>query len=282
MSAPVPDIPRRSALLPTVRRRTSTADRRDLDRRLVTDAMLQPVPRRGLLRPRERARRRAARAAAQRSAVLHRQARRRHGRGRRRPDRHQRPWQALLQQLDLRGPARAADSSCSATRWRRSAGRPWATRRTCSGSSTSSRPATPTRRSRGTRTPATSHEDHEPYLTVWIALDDVTEENGSVYLLPYSRSGIRSYIKHIPDPVTNDQVCYFGSDPGLSRSPLRPARSWCSRASSSTAAAPTPPTGCGGCTSRSTPGRSSTPRTATEPHGSFERFLEGGRVVAAR
>ena len=28
------------------------------------------------------------------------------------------------------------------------------------------------------------HEDHEPYLTCWIALDDVTEENGSVYLLP--------------------------------------------------------------------------------------------------
>ena len=44
------------------------------------------------------------------------------------------------------------------------------------------------------------HEDHEPYLTCWIALDDVTEENGSVYLLPYSRSGIRSYIKHIHDP----------------------------------------------------------------------------------
>ena len=44
------------------------------------------------------------------------------------------------------------------------------------------------------------HEDHEPYLTVWIALDDVTEENGSVYLLPYSRSGIRSYIKHVAGP----------------------------------------------------------------------------------
>ncbi len=58
-------------------------------------------------------------------------------------------------------------------------------------------------------------EDHEPYLTCWIALDDVTEENGSVYLLPYSRSGIKSYIKHIPDPVTNDKVCYFGSDPGV-------------------------------------------------------------------
>ena len=58
------------------------------------------------------------------------------------------------------------------------------------------------------------HEDHEPYLTCWIALDDVTEENGSVYLLPYSRSGIRSYVKHIR-AETGDEVCYFGSDPGM-------------------------------------------------------------------
>jgi ectoine hydroxylase-related dioxygenase (phytanoyl-CoA dioxygenase family) len=59
------------------------------------------------------------------------------------------------------------------------------------------------------------HEDANAYVTLWIALDDVTEENGSVYLLPYSRSGIRSYIKHIRDPRTNDEVCYFGSDPGM-------------------------------------------------------------------
>lgn len=59
------------------------------------------------------------------------------------------------------------------------------------------------------------HEDHPPYLTAWITLDDVTEENGSVYLLPYGRSGIRSYVKHIPDERTNDRMCYFGADPGL-------------------------------------------------------------------
>jgi ectoine hydroxylase-related dioxygenase (phytanoyl-CoA dioxygenase family) len=59
------------------------------------------------------------------------------------------------------------------------------------------------------------HEDHEPYVTCWITLDDVTEENGSVYLLPYSRSGIKSYVKHIADPVVNDRVCYFGSDRGV-------------------------------------------------------------------
>jgi ectoine hydroxylase-related dioxygenase (phytanoyl-CoA dioxygenase family) len=58
------------------------------------------------------------------------------------------------------------------------------------------------------------HEDHDPYLTCWIPLDDVTEENGSVYLLPYSRSGIRSYVKHVPIE-TGDKVCYFGSDPGM-------------------------------------------------------------------
>ncbi|MFF4985523.1 phytanoyl-CoA dioxygenase family protein [Streptomyces sp. NPDC001046] len=59
------------------------------------------------------------------------------------------------------------------------------------------------------------HEDHEPYLTCWIALDDVTEENGAVYLLPYSRVGVRSYVKHVKDERTNDKVCYFGSDPGV-------------------------------------------------------------------
>ncbi|MET0695540.1 MAG: phytanoyl-CoA dioxygenase family protein [Propionibacteriaceae bacterium] len=58
------------------------------------------------------------------------------------------------------------------------------------------------------------HEDAPAYLTCWIALDDVTEENGSVYLLPYSRSGIRSYIKHMKID-TGDEVCYVGSDPGM-------------------------------------------------------------------
>ena len=59
------------------------------------------------------------------------------------------------------------------------------------------------------------HENHEPYVTCWVALDDVAEENGTVYLLPYSRSGIRSYVKHVPDPGVNDLVGYFGDDPGI-------------------------------------------------------------------
>lgn len=59
------------------------------------------------------------------------------------------------------------------------------------------------------------HENHDPYLTCWIALDDITDQNGPVFLLPYSRSGIRSYVKHSFVPELNDRVCYFGRDPGM-------------------------------------------------------------------
>jgi ectoine hydroxylase-related dioxygenase (phytanoyl-CoA dioxygenase family) len=56
--------------------------------------------------------------------------------------------------------------------------------------------------------------EHRPYLTCWIALDDVTEANGTVYLLPYSRAGSRNVVEHIRDEETNDLVGYFGDDPG--------------------------------------------------------------------
>jgi ectoine hydroxylase-related dioxygenase (phytanoyl-CoA dioxygenase family) len=55
---------------------------------------------------------------------------------------------------------------------------------------------------------------HRPYLTCWIALDDMTEANGTVYLLPYSRAGTRDAIKHTRDEESNDLVGYFGYDPG--------------------------------------------------------------------
>ena len=56
--------------------------------------------------------------------------------------------------------------------------------------------------------------EHPPYLTCWIALDDVSEANGTVYLLPYSRAGTRDVIEHVRDAETNDMVGYFGDDPG--------------------------------------------------------------------
>lgn len=57
--------------------------------------------------------------------------------------------------------------------------------------------------------------DHKPYLTCWCTLDNVTEENGTVYLLPYSRAGSRGLAPHVKDPETNDKVGYFGPDPGI-------------------------------------------------------------------
>jgi ectoine hydroxylase-related dioxygenase (phytanoyl-CoA dioxygenase family) len=56
--------------------------------------------------------------------------------------------------------------------------------------------------------------EHPPYLTCWIALDDVTEANGTVYLLPYSRAGTRDVVEHVHDEQTNDMVGYSGPDPG--------------------------------------------------------------------
>jgi ectoine hydroxylase-related dioxygenase (phytanoyl-CoA dioxygenase family) len=55
---------------------------------------------------------------------------------------------------------------------------------------------------------------HPPYLTCWIPLDDVTEANGTVYLLPYSRAGTRDVVEHVRDEESNDLVGYFGDDPG--------------------------------------------------------------------
>jgi ectoine hydroxylase-related dioxygenase (phytanoyl-CoA dioxygenase family) len=55
---------------------------------------------------------------------------------------------------------------------------------------------------------------HRPYLTCWIALDEVSEANGTVYLLPYERAGTRRVVEHVHDDETNDMVGYFGDDPG--------------------------------------------------------------------
>jgi ectoine hydroxylase-related dioxygenase (phytanoyl-CoA dioxygenase family) len=55
---------------------------------------------------------------------------------------------------------------------------------------------------------------HRRYLTCWIPLDDVTESNGTVHLLPYSRAGTRDVVEHHRDHQTNDLIGYSGPDPG--------------------------------------------------------------------
>lgn len=56
---------------------------------------------------------------------------------------------------------------------------------------------------------------HRPYLTCWCTLDDVNEDNGTVYVLPHARGGTRdTIVDHIREDGTNDLVGYHGSDPG--------------------------------------------------------------------
>ena len=63
------------------------------------------------------------------------------------------------------------------------------------------------------RDPATRHR---MYLTCWCTLDDVNEENGTVYLLPHSRGGTsHTVFDHVQEGGTNDLVGYTGDDPGI-------------------------------------------------------------------
>jgi ectoine hydroxylase-related dioxygenase (phytanoyl-CoA dioxygenase family) len=57
--------------------------------------------------------------------------------------------------------------------------------------------------------------EHKYYVNAWIPLDDVNEENGTVYLLPYSLAGTREKIEHKPVPGTSDRECYFGPEKGI-------------------------------------------------------------------
>lgn len=56
---------------------------------------------------------------------------------------------------------------------------------------------------------------HDPYVTVWAAVDDMTPENGTAWVLPFSRAGTRARVDHVRDPATCDRVGYFGDDPGV-------------------------------------------------------------------
>jgi ectoine hydroxylase-related dioxygenase (phytanoyl-CoA dioxygenase family) len=56
---------------------------------------------------------------------------------------------------------------------------------------------------------------HKPYMSCWCALDDMSEENGTLYVLPFSRVGNRQVIEHHRDEATNDLLGYFGDDPGI-------------------------------------------------------------------
>ncbi|WP_025769244.1 phytanoyl-CoA dioxygenase family protein [Thioalkalivibrio sp. HK1] len=57
--------------------------------------------------------------------------------------------------------------------------------------------------------------DHAPYLTVWIALDDCDESNGTLYLLARDIDRETSIEPHRWDPESKEQVGYHGEEPGI-------------------------------------------------------------------
>src|SRR3546814_258035 len=57
-------------------------------------------------------------------------------------------------------------------------------------------------------------EEHKPYVTFWIALDDMSSANGTISVLPYPRSPSRGLIKHVWKNEVNAMVGYDGEDEG--------------------------------------------------------------------
>lgn len=56
---------------------------------------------------------------------------------------------------------------------------------------------------------------HRPYVTVWAAVDDMTEENGPAWVMPFSTIGIRTLVEHVRDPKKGDKTGYFGKEAGI-------------------------------------------------------------------
>lgn len=57
--------------------------------------------------------------------------------------------------------------------------------------------------------------DHQPYLTVWMALDDATEDNGCVYLIPRDIEAKPGIDPHEWQDESNELNGYFGDEPGI-------------------------------------------------------------------
>jgi ectoine hydroxylase-related dioxygenase (phytanoyl-CoA dioxygenase family) len=55
---------------------------------------------------------------------------------------------------------------------------------------------------------------HAPYLSCWVALDDMCEANGTISVLPYDRAGGTAIRAHLAEQGTNDKIGYHGDDPG--------------------------------------------------------------------
>ncbi len=57
--------------------------------------------------------------------------------------------------------------------------------------------------------------EHTPYVTVWLALDDTTVDNGAVYVLPRNLNEDTSVVTHHWDQDGKVLIGYEGTDPGV-------------------------------------------------------------------
>jgi ectoine hydroxylase-related dioxygenase (phytanoyl-CoA dioxygenase family) len=57
--------------------------------------------------------------------------------------------------------------------------------------------------------------EHKPYVNCWVPLDDVSEENGTLYILPYSKAGTKDRIEHEIVDGGSDRIGYFGDEAGV-------------------------------------------------------------------
>lgn len=56
---------------------------------------------------------------------------------------------------------------------------------------------------------------HNPYVTCWCALDDMSEENGTIYVTSFSKDpeSKKGVLPHHKEPGTNDMMCYNSNTP---------------------------------------------------------------------
>lgn len=58
--------------------------------------------------------------------------------------------------------------------------------------------------------------EHQPYITCWCALDEVNEERGTIYILPYQEAGTKVKQPHILlEEGGIEMVGYFGNASGM-------------------------------------------------------------------
>ncbi|MCZ7647145.1 MAG: phytanoyl-CoA dioxygenase family protein [Planctomycetota bacterium] len=57
--------------------------------------------------------------------------------------------------------------------------------------------------------------DNPPFVTILCALDDLSEANGTLHILPYGRAGTREKVEHVVEPESRDWIGYHGDDPGI-------------------------------------------------------------------